>query len=140
MLEYLGRYTHRVALSNDRLVDHRDDCVRFRWKDYADHDRGKVMTLAVDEFIRRFLLHVVPRGFMRIRHFGLLANRTRHRLLTRCRDLLGHPPPDDKQPESTIVLLMRLTGLDLSRCPLCGEGRMQITAHVGRAAPVADTS
>ena len=61
VLEYLGRYTHRVALSNDRLVDHRDDCVRFRWKDYADHDRGKVLTLAGDEFLRRFLLHVVPR-------------------------------------------------------------------------------
>ena len=74
---YLGRYTHRVALSNDRLIDHHDGRVRFRWKDYADHDRVKVMTLEVDEFLRRFLLHVVPRGFMRIRHFGLLANRTR---------------------------------------------------------------
>jgi hypothetical protein len=77
VLEYLGRYTHRVALSNHRLVDHRDGRVRFRWKDYADHDRVKVMALEVDEFLRRFLLHVVPRGFMRIRHFGLLANRTR---------------------------------------------------------------
>ena len=79
VLAYLGRYTHRVALSNHRLVDHRDGRVGFRWKDYADHDRLKVMTLEVDEFLRRFLLHIVPRGFMRIRHFGLLANRTRRR-------------------------------------------------------------
>ena len=84
VLTYLGRYTHRVALSNDRLIDHHDGRVRFRWKDYADHDRVKVMTLEVDEFLRRFLLHVVPRGFMRIRHFGLLANRTRRGAVARC--------------------------------------------------------
>ena len=90
VLDYLGRYTHRVALSNDRLVEHHDGRVRFRWKDYADHDRAKVMTLDAREFLRRFLLHVVPRGFMRIRHFGLLANRTRRGTVTRCRDLLGH--------------------------------------------------
>lgn len=130
VLEYLGRYTHRVALSNDRLIDHHDGRVRFRWKDYADHDRVKVMTLDADEFLRRFLLHVVPRGFMRIRHFGLLANRRRRATLTRCRDLLGQPPPDTVEPESATVLLQRLTGVDLSRCPVCGEGRMQITAIV----------
>ena len=130
VLDYLGRYTHRVALSNDRLVDHRDGRVQIRWKDYADHYRVKVMTLDADEFLRRFLLHVVPRGFMRIRHFGLLANRTRRVTLTRCRALLGQPPPEDAQPESVAVLLHRLTGVDLSRCPVCGEGRMQITAMV----------
>jgi uncharacterized protein (DUF983 family) len=140
VLDYLGRYTHRVALSNDRLVDHRDGCVRFRWKDYADHDRIKVLTLDADEFLRRFLLHVVPRGFMRIRHFGLLANRTRRATLTRCRDLLGQPPPADAPPESAAVLLLRLTGVDLARCPVCGEGRMQITAMVVRIAVPPDTS
>ena len=140
VLDYLGRYTHRVALSNDRLVDHRDGCVRFRWKDYADHDRLKVLTLDADEFLRRFLLHVVPRGFMRIRHFGLLANRTRRATLTRCRDLLGQPPPADAPPESAAVLLLRLTGVDLARCPVCGEGRMQITAMVVRIAVPPDTS
>ena len=140
VLDYLGRYTHRIALSNDRLVDHRDGCVRFRWKDYADHDRLKVLTLDADEFLRRFLLHVVPRGFMRIRHFGLLANRTRRATLTRCRDLLGQPPPADAPPESAAVLLLRLTGVDLARCPVCGEGRMQITAMVVRIAVPPDTS
>ncbi len=93
VLEYLGRYTHRVALSNDRLVDHVDGRVRFHWKDYADHHRPKVMTLDAEEFLRRFLLHVVPKGFMRIRHFGLLANRARRAHVARGRDLLGQPPP-----------------------------------------------
>jgi hypothetical protein len=140
VLAYLGRYTHRVALSNDRLVEHRDRCVRFHWKDYTDHDRGKVMTLEAEEFLRRFLLHVVPRGFMRIRHFGLLANRTRRGTLARCRDILGQSPPADVPPESVAVLLQRLTGVDLSRCPVCGEGRMHITALAVRVAPGPDTS
>ena len=134
VLAYLGRYTHRVALSNDRLVDDRDGRVRFRWKDYADHDRKKVMTLEADEFLRRFLLHVVPRGCMRIRHFGLLANRTRRATLTRCRDLLGQPPPEDARPESAGELLQRLTGVDLTRCSVCGAGRMQLTTIVLRMA------
>lgn len=140
VLEYLGRYTHRVALSNHRLVDHRDGLVRFRWRDYADHDRAKVMALEADEFLRRFLLHVVPHGFMRIRHFGLLANRTRRVLVSRCRDLLGHPPPTNTPPESVTQLLQRLVGLDLSRCPVCRHGHMQITVTVGPGPPPLDTS
>jgi len=140
VLEYLGRYTHRVALSNDRLVDYGEGRVRFRWKDYADHDRVKVMTLEVDEFLRRFLLHVVPRGFMRIRHFGLLANRARRALVGQCRDLLGHPPPTDAPPESVTQLLQRLLGVDLTRCPVCREGHLQRTAIVGPGPPWLDTS
>jgi hypothetical protein len=135
VLDYLSRYTHRVAVANHRLIDHGDGRVRFRWKDYADHDRIKVMTLDADEFLRRFLLHVVPRGFMRIRHFGLLANRTRRGTLTRCRALLGQPPPTDTPPESVVVLMQRLTGIDLSRCPVCREGRMQITVNIARVPP-----
>ena len=140
VLEYLGRYTHRVALSNHRLVDHGEGRVRFRWRDYADHDRVKIMTLQVDEFLRRFLLHVVPRGFMRIRHFGLLANRTRRGALRQCRALLGQPPTEHAAPEAAGVLLLRLTGVDLSRCPICGEGRMQITTLVVQVWPPPDTS
>jgi hypothetical protein len=139
VLEYLGRYTHRVALSNDRLVDHRQGRVRFRWKDYADHDRVKIMTLDADEFLRRFLLHVLPRGFVRIRHFGLLANRARHGTLPRCRHLLGQPPPDDAPPESASALLYRLTGIDLTCCPLCGKGPLHITA-LGNGRPPPDSS
>ena len=140
VLEYLGRYTHRVALSNDRLVDHAEGRVRFRWKDYADHDRVKVMTLEADEFLRRFLLHVVPRGFMRIRHFGLLANRTRREALDRCRALLGQPPPDAIPVESPHALRRRLTGVDLAICPVCGEGHMHLTVIDVAATPSPDSS
>jgi hypothetical protein len=139
VLSYLGRYTHRVALSNDRLIAHRNGHVRFRWKDYADHNRVKILTLEANEFLRRFLLHVVPRGFMRIRHFGLLANRTRRATLTRCRSLLGQPASDEAPSESVAELVHRLTGIDLARCPVCGEGRMQVTAVVVHLAPP-DTS
>ena len=100
----------------------------------------KILTLEADEFLRRFLLHVVPRGFMRIRHFGVLANRTRRETLTRCRDLLGQPPPEDGEPESIAVLMQRVTGIDLARCPVCRNGRMQVTALVVRVAPPPDSS
>ena len=140
VLAYLGRYTHRMALSNDRLVGHRDGRVQFRWKDDADHDRVKILSLDTDEFLRRFLLHVVPRGFMRIRHFGLLANRSRRATLTRCRALIGQPPTENALPESVAVLMHRLSGIDLTRCPVCHEGRMQVTAIVMHVTPLPDTS
>jgi hypothetical protein len=135
VLDYLGRYTHRVALSNDRLVRFDDDVVQFRWKDYADHDRRKVMVLAVDEFLRRFCLHILPRGFLRIRHFGLLANRRKHAALARCRHLLDQPAPPPAPPESVPALVQRLTGLDLTRCPVCARGRMIGTAILPPDAP-----
>jgi len=127
VLEYLGRYTHRVAIANHRLVDLSADRVCFRWRDYADGNRVKVMTLAADEFIRRFLLHVLPPGFVRIRHFGLFANRQRRLLLSHCRDVLGHPrvPTPIDAPVSAVELVLRLTGCDLRRCPVCGQGHMR---------------
>ena len=138
MLEYLGRYTHRVAISNERLVSLDDGIVRFRWRDYADGDRLKVMALEAEEFIRRFLLHVVPDGFVRIRHFGLLANRTRHAKLARCRRLLAQPPaPAPPATESVRALMLRLTGLDIERCPVCQRGRLRVTEILP---PVWDTS
>ncbi len=121
VLAYLGRDTHRVALSNARLVDLRDDRVRFRWKDYADGDRMKVMALPADEFLRRFLLHIVPRGFMRIRHFGLLANRRRRSLLDRCRTVLAAPVPDTP---------IAISGGDVVHCPVCRVGVMHVTAAI----------
>ena len=126
VLAYLGRYTHRVALSNDRLVGFDQGIVRFRWKDYAHGNAVKVMALDADEFLRRFLLHVVPDRFVRIRHFGLLANRHRAARLARCRALLGQPPPSpETPPESVAQLMLRLTGVDLARCPFCQRGRMR---------------
>jgi hypothetical protein len=129
VLDYLGRYTHRVALSNERLVRLADGVVHFRWKDYADGDRVKVMALEAAEFIRRFLLHVVPDRFVRIRHFGLLANRTRTAKLARCRQLLAALPATPLgPPEPVAALMLRLTGIDIERCPVCRQGRLLVVA------------
>src|SRR6266849_8366456 len=89
VLDYVGRYTHRVAISNNRLLSMDNGKVRFRWKDYRDGNRQKTMTLDGAEFIRRFLLHVLPDGFHRIRYYGFLGNRYRQEKLQRCRQLLG---------------------------------------------------
>jgi hypothetical protein len=149
VLEYLGRYTHRVAIANSRLTGIGDDTVSFRWKDYRHHDRQKIMTLDAGEFIRRFLLHVLPEGFQRIRHYGLLGNRGRESKLARCRQLLDAPPP----PPPVLAALSdphdryeALTGRSLRACPACAVGTMRCTgiipATAGRARPVfwADTS
>ncbi len=125
VLAYLGRYTHRIAISNHRLVDFDGEHVRFRWRDYADGNKVKVMRLDADEFIRRFLLHVLPRGFTRLRHYGLLANRFRARKLALCRDLLGQPAPEPREPETAEEMMLRLTGIDITACQQCGEGTLR---------------
>src|SRR5262249_25979143 len=95
VLHYLARYTHRVAISNHRLVDVTDTPVTFRWKDYAHHNKRRMMALTHEAFLRRFLEHVLPRGFPRIRYFGFLANRRRGACLPLCRTLLAAEPPAD---------------------------------------------
>ena len=141
VLAYLGRYTHRVALSNDRLLTLVDGRVRFRWRDYADGDRVKVMELDADEFLRRFLLHVVPDRFVRIRHFGLLANRRRAAALAQCRILLAQPPPPGTdQVESVRALLLRVLGVDIERCPVCQRGVLQPLAVLPPIRVAWDTS
>ena len=94
VLEYVGRYTHRVAIANNRIVDIEDGKVRFRWKDYRNESRQKVMTLDAGEFIRRFLVHVLPEGFQRIRYYGFMGNRYRKQKLALCRELLGMKQSD----------------------------------------------
>jgi len=135
VLEYLGRYTHRVAISNNRLVGIDDGVVRFRWKNYRAGGRVKTMTLAADEFIRRLLLHVLPDGFQRIRHYGFLANRSRQQKLDRCRQLLAMPPPEvpTSQAEDYRDRYQQLTGQSLKACPACGDGRMVIRETFGPA-------
>lgn len=144
VLAYLGRYTHRIALSNERILALHDGVVHFRWRDYADRSRSKVMALPAEEFLRRFLLHVVPVGFQRIRHFGLLANRRRARTLSRCREILhALAPPAPAPRETTIEIVRRLTGLDLLQCPVCRTGTLRIVAPLapGASAPeIRDTS
>jgi hypothetical protein len=117
VLHYLARYTHRVAISNHRLVDVTEAHVTFRWKDYAHHSKRRTMTLSHQEFLRRFLQHVLPRGFPRIRYFGFLANRRRGALLPLCRTLLAvEPPPVPATPAATPILWL---------CPCC-QGPMRV--------------
>ena len=143
VLAYLGRSTHRVAISNDRLLSLEDGQVRFRWRDYAHGNRLKTMTLSAAECLRRFLLHVLPAGFVRIRHFGFLANRGRTAKLGRCRALLAVPPPTPRPTESVAALVQRLTGVDLTQCPVCRAGRLRLLATFRpgvRPVPVLDSS
>jgi predicted Zn-ribbon and HTH transcriptional regulator len=133
VLDYLGRYTHRVALSNDRIVKVENGEVTLSYRDRKDRDRKKTMAVETQEFIRRFLLHVLPDGFMRIRHFGFLANRSKKRALARCRQLLNLDPALPQWSHlSTKDLLLRITGIDLSRCPNCQKGTMIVIAELPR--------
>ena len=128
VLHYLGRYTHRVAISNHRLVSLADGQVTFRWRDTAHPNEQKLMTLSVDEFLRRFLLHILPKGFVRIRNFGFLANRRRTTLLPLCFQLLGatqEPPAEEHAPSAE-------DAPDLYRCPQCG-GRMKVIERLTAA-------
>jgi len=115
VLQYLGRYTHRVAVSNHRLVSFADSKVTFRWRDSAHHNEQKLLTLSLDEFLRRFLLHVLPKGFVRIRHFGFLAHRRRATTLPLCFQLLGSAPQPQARQETSPA-----TASDLWFCPQCG--------------------
>jgi hypothetical protein len=127
VLDYLGRYTHRVAISNNRLIDFADGQVAFAWKDYRHESRRKIMRLDAQEFVRRFLLHVLPTGFQRIRHYGLLANRYRQIKLDHCRQLLGAPAPVLELHDAALDYrdhYQRLTGVSLRDCPQCGRGQM----------------
>jgi hypothetical protein len=137
VIDYLARYTHRIALSNERLVAMKEDQVTFRWKDRAHGNQEKVMRLGAVEFLQRFLLHVLPRGLVRIRHYGFLANAVRRREIGRCRELLHHPatplPMDPARPETWQETLLRITGRDVTSCPRCKTGRMTDMAELPRA-------
>ena len=125
VLQYLGRYTHRIAISNNRILSAEDGKVSFRWRDYADGNKQKIMTLKADEFIRRFLLHVLPNRYVRIRHFGLLANRKRKDNIALSRELLGISDITTKEGKETWQeQLLRICGIDVSVCPVCRKGRM----------------
>jgi hypothetical protein len=117
VLKYLARYTHRVAISNSRILSIDDGKVTFLWKDYADGNKKKAMTLNAVEFIRRFLLHILPAGFVRIRQYGFLANRARNEKLALCRALLG-------APAKAAVVDQREKKVNQKRCPICQTGYM----------------
>jgi hypothetical protein len=150
VLDYVGRYTHRVALSNNRLLDIADGQVSFRYKAYRHDAQPKTMTLEAEEFIRRFLLHVLPQGFQRIRYYGFLGNRYRKEKLARCRHLLGMPAYEGDEPAKETVPDYQeryevLTGVSLRRCPVCHEGCMQVIELLppnpfNRSTAITDTS
>jgi Putative transposase len=127
VLQYLGRYTHRIALTNSRLVGLDGETVRFRYQDYASGNRRKLMSLEAQEFIRRYLLHVLPKGFMRVRHYGLLGNRAKRHKLAQARAALNVPRPEPvpTAPETIEAFWLRIAHLDIHLCPHCASGRLQ---------------
>ncbi len=135
VLDYLGRYTHRVAISNHRLVNIADDGVTFAYRDRSDGNKQKHDTISGNEFIRRFLLHTLPSGFVRIRHFGFLASRNKKADLEKCRELLKakQPEPTTDVPQTVEERLLKLTGVDVLACPCCKDGRMEKMAEIPKA-------
>jgi len=123
VVEYLGRYTHRVAISNNRIIDIKDGNVTFKWRDYKDHNKWKVMTVTAEEFIRRFLLHVLPSGFTKIRHYGLLGNRNKTEKLKVCKNLTN-TPIIEKVILSTAQLIEKLIGKKAFLCPCCNSDKL----------------
>lgn len=119
VVEYLGRYTHRVAISNNRIVSIENGKVTFKWRDYKDNNKWKLMTLSAEEFIRRFLIHILPNKFMKIRHYGLLGNRNKNTKLKLCKELTNTPILVVEKL-STLQLILKITGKDISKCPYCG--------------------
>jgi hypothetical protein len=147
VLDYVGRYTHRVAISNNRILNIEGAQVTFRYKDYRDGSQQKTMTLSADEFIRRFLLHVLPAAFHRIRYYGFLGNRYRKEKLEQCRQLLGMVPCEPDSPTEVAKLDYRdryqaLTGSSLWECPACHRGRMLVIGEIppGGIPRIIDTS
>jgi hypothetical protein len=130
VISYLGRYTHRVAISNNRILKLENGNVTFKWRDYREGKKEKLMTLKAEEFIRRFLLHILPERFTKIRHYGLLCSRDKTKRLNLCKRLT-HTPVNSREKEkaSPLQLLQKLTGRDFTICPCCGIG------HLSRAAP-----
>ncbi len=124
VLEYLGRYTHRVAISNNRILDIEDNRITFSYRNRKNNNEKNSLALKSNEFIRRFLLHALPKKFMRIRHAGFLANRCKKKDLLKCRKILGQNNIPEKSNKSVAQLMLELTGLDIFTCPFCKKGKL----------------
>lgn len=138
VIQYLGRYTHRVAIANERILSLENDKVQFRYKDYQDKSKQKIMELEVMEFIRRFLMHILPSGFHKIRYYGLMATRNRSSKLAKARKELGQQKLEKPPKRSWHQLILLITGKDPFCCPKCRKGQMSTikTLHPGRPPPV----
>ena len=135
VLDYLSRYTHRVAISNNRILNVEDGRVTFAYRDRSDGNASKTMTLSAEEFLRRFLLHSLPTSFMRIRHFGFLANRSKKADLPIVRRLLGAEERREAPKKTDEQLFRELTGRDLMKCPDCSQGTMRVIAALPKILP-----
>ena len=125
VIQYLGRYTHRVAISNERILKIEGEQVTFKWRDYKDNNSLKEMTISVQEFIRRFLLHILPPHFMKIRYYGILGNRNKKKKLLKCK-ILTRTKIYTKKQLPTLELLKQTLGKDFNLCPQCKKGHMLI--------------
>lgn len=125
VVEYLGRYTHRVAISNNRIVRFGNDQVTFKWCDYKDKKKEKLMTVCAEEFIRRFLIHILPDRFVKIRHYGVLSSRNKNTKLKLCKKLTGTVFHVKRTEKLTVVeMMLKLVGRDITLCPCCGCGKL----------------
>jgi hypothetical protein len=134
-LDYLGRYAYRVAISDHRLLKLQDGRVTFSWRDRADGNRLKTAQLPAAGFIRRFLHHVLPSGFQKIRYYGWLSPTKRNKLLPPIREALHAPPPAPPPPETAPERILRMTGVDVRKCPCCGKSALVPVAEIPRAPP-----
>ena len=133
VLEYLARYTHRIALSNNRIKSVTDDRVTFEYRDRRDNGKKKEMTLDANEFIRRFLLHVLPKGFVKIRYFGFLSHRRKKEAIETIRILIDREyESPEKREESIKETMLRLTVVDITICPRCKKGKMKKIREIDR--------
>ncbi len=123
VLNYIGRYTHKIAITNTRIMSCKDGIVRFKWRDYSDNNKNKIMALEVNEFIRRFLQHALPPSYVRIRHHGFMANRTREKKITAIRTILQANKPD-KNKSDTKTIMQKVMGIDIDKCRACGVGKL----------------
>lgn len=131
VIEYLGRYTHRVAITNSRIREIRNGKITFQYKDYKQENKKKEMTIEADEFIRRFMMHILPDRFVKIRHYGILSNRNRKTKLRRSKELLGVSIKEAKEKKSWQELLIEVTGNDPTKCPCCKTGRLVRKENIG---------
>jgi Putative transposase/Transposase zinc-binding domain len=130
LLNYLGRYTHKIAISNHRILACDEQSVTFKWRDYADHNKEKIMKLKPEEFIRRFLSHVLPEGFIRIRSFGFLANACKANKIPLIQEQLKYVPTDREEKKDIATRLLELTGKDITRCPYCLQGTLKRIGNI----------
>jgi hypothetical protein len=133
VLDYLSRYTHKTAISNHRLLSADEHSVHFSYRDRANGNRRRSLQLPAQQFLERPTTHVLPRGFMRIRHYGLLANRNKTRLLAQAAHALNRAPAQRAAPESAHALCVRVWHLDIDLCPTCGTGRLLLRAALAPA-------